>query len=199
VAKLDVQNRVLDLLDQVTGRPVVRETIPLWLVRPGRAEAGPLWEPVQKIYAGLTGMILPDVMRPVERRKVDGVFTDADGLSRVVEVDEDQHFSAHRAATFEHYPADAPVAFDPDQWKERSLSGIKLRGGGYARPCPPLFPEPGGRHLQRAYRDALSDLIPPVHGWAPTLRIGEFEVAGWLEAPDAVHQMRRLLHEKGFR
>jgi hypothetical protein len=42
-----------------------------------------------------------------------------------------------------------------------------------ARPCPPLFPDAGGRHLQRAFRDALADLVPLEHGWLPTLRIAD--------------------------
>lgn len=41
MAKLDVQNRVVDLIDQVSRATLSRETVPPWLLRPGRLEAGP--------------------------------------------------------------------------------------------------------------------------------------------------------------
>ena len=34
----------------------------------------------------------------------------------------------------------------------------------------------GVRHRQRAFRDALADLLPALHGFGPTIRIGHFEV-----------------------
>ena len=74
----------------------------------------------------------------------------------------------------------------------------KLRGGGFGRACPPLFPDVGGRHLQRAYRDALADLLPQLHGWAPTLRIGDFEVTSWIHSDDAEDRMADLLESKGL-
>lgn len=42
---------------------------------------------------------------------------------------------------------------------------------------------PGGRHRQRAFRDALADLLPPLHGFGPTIRIGHFEVERWAWLP----------------
>jgi hypothetical protein len=51
--------------------------------------------------------------------------------------------------------------------------------------------------LQRAFRDALADLLPDQHGWTPTLRIGDFEVLAWLHADDSVQRMKELLSAKG--
>ncbi|MDH6238205.1 hypothetical protein [Cryobacterium sp. CG_9.6] len=127
---------------------------------------------------------------------MDAILTGPDGAPRIVEVDEDQHFSPHRAKAFTLYPAHISVAFDRETWIERSLSGMKPKGGNFAKPCPPLFPEAGGRHIQRAFRDALADLLPTAHGWAPTLRVGEFEVAGWLHDDDAADRMSALLDRK---
>lgn len=90
----------------------------------------------------------------------------------------------------------ATVAFDVVEWIARSDRGRPSRGGGWAKPCPPLFPDPSGRHLQRAFRDMLADLLPPEHGWLPTLRIAGAEVKHWIHGPDAVQQMRALLHER---
>lgn len=54
------QNRVLDLIEQVTGTILQRESCPRWLLRPGRIECGQDWESVQGIYRTLTGLLLPD-------------------------------------------------------------------------------------------------------------------------------------------
>jgi hypothetical protein len=60
-----------------------------------------------------------------------------------------------------------------------------------------LFPGEGGRHRQRAFRDALADLLPPVHDWLPTIRISDTEVTAITAAPDPVSSLRTLLGERG--
>lgn len=115
---------------------------------------------------------------------------------RIVEVDEAQHFNSFRALTLDHYRADVVTSFDRVVWRQRSAAVTKLRGGGWARPKPPLFPDQGGRHLQRAFRDMLADVLPLSYDWAPTLRIGRFEVEAWLMKADAEERMRALLAEK---
>jgi len=57
----------------------------------------------------------------------------------------------------------------------------RLEGGGFAKPRPPLFPGVNGRHRQRAYRDVLADLLPPLHGFLPRARIGYFEAGSVLQ------------------
>jgi hypothetical protein len=194
----ELQNRVLALAEDVLGQSLERETCPEWLLRPGKDECGSLWPTVQAIYHELTGGELPDVMRTAESRKLDAVLVGPDDVPRVFEVDESQHFNAFRAATFRHYPPNTLTAFDREAWVTRSAAETKLRGGGFARPTPPLFPEAGGRHLQRAFRDALADLVPTVHGWAPTLRVADWEVLPWLHSTDASDRMRTLLADKGI-
>jgi hypothetical protein len=89
-----------------------------------------------------------------------------------------------------------PLAFDPEEWIARSEQKQRLEGGGFGKPKPPLFDGEHGRHRQRAFRDALADLIPLEHGYAPTLRISEYEVAAWLMTPDAPVRIEALLTEK---
>jgi hypothetical protein len=72
----------------------------------------------------------------------------------------------------------------------------RLEGGGFAAPKPPLFPAVNGRHQQRAFRDALCDILPPEHGWLPTLRLGDFDVGRWIETPRASERMIRLVEER---
>ena len=169
---------------------------PTWLIRPGASECQSQWPLVKAVYSDLTGLDLPDVMRSVERRTVDAVLHTAGNPPRILEVDEKQHFNAYRARTLRHYLGSVPIAFDGDLWLRRSEVKQKLEGGGFAAPRPPLFPGDGGRHRQRAYRDALADLLPIEHGWSPTLRIADFEVRAWIHTSDARAQMEDLLRSR---
>lgn len=179
-----LQNAVTSALGDVVDAAVEVESCPAWLLRPGRAECGGAWEAVSRIYAELTGLVLPDVAPPRERRRLDIVLTYPDGRRQILEVDERQHFTAARAITLQCYPPHAPVGFDLSTWLARSqrLSG-REPGGGFAKPRPPLFPGEGGRHRQRAFRDALADLLPPEYGWRPTARISDEEINDALGAP----------------
>lgn len=82
--------------------------------------------------------------------------------------------------TLRRYPRSVRVAFDRGVWLQACTAKSRLEGGGFGSPKPPLFPHDDGRHRQRAYRDALADLLPAVHGWLPTLRIADFEVEDWI-------------------
>jgi hypothetical protein len=169
---------------------------PEWLVRPGRLECSHRWRLVRAIYRDLTGLDLPDVMRPVERREVDAILTVRGKSPRVLEVDEKQHFNAFRATTLRRYLGKVPIAFDGGLWLEHCDRKKRLEGGGFARPKPPLFPGDGGRHRQRAFRDALCDILPPEHEFAPTLRIADFEVKDWIFTTSARRRMAELLEPR---
>jgi len=189
-----------ELQDLVVGQVarILRSEIvgtPSWLIRPGRAETGRRWGLVQSIYGELTGLELPEVMRPVERRTVDAVLRLNDGF-RIFEFDEKQHFNQYRALTLRRYTKSVRVAFPKKVWIERCDRKQKLEGAGFAVPRPPLFPGDGGRHRQRAFRDALCDIVPPAHGYLPTLRIGDFEVKSWIRTEEAPDRMHALLSDR---
>jgi len=188
---LEIQNAVVGLiLDLVGGRLV--ET-PSWLVRPGKQECKTHWPLAQQVYKDLTGMELPEVVRPVERRTVDAVILTADGARTIVEVDEKQHFNKFRALSLGSYKDTVVLGFDPALWIQKSREKVKLEGGGFAKPKPPLFPGENGRHKQRAFRDALTDILPALYGFRPTVRIADFEVKTWLADATAKNRMRTLL------
>lgn len=190
---LELQNRVVSLAQKILQSEL--SDTPEWLVRPGKTECGSEWERISTIYLELTGLKLPEVMRPVERRTVDAVLLQKGHQPRILEVDEKQHFNEFRATTLKHY-GEARVAFDTEAWLAASVSKRKLEGGGFAKSLPPLFPGVNGRHRQRAFRDALCDLIPPVHGFAPTLRIADFEVKDWIFSADAENRMAEFLSKR---
>jgi len=141
---------------------------------------------------------LPDEMPPRDRRRVDAVIERPGKPARIFEFDESQHFNAHRATTLRAYPDGVETAFPRDVWLRASESSTKKLGttGGWGKAKPPLFPHPGGRHLQRAFRDALADLLPAIYGWAATVRIADFEVQAWLQAGEAGQRMRALLRDR---
>ena len=192
---LKIQRAVLDLIAQVTGGTFETRT-PEWLNRPGMCECGGHWQLVSKIYRKLTDSDLPETMPPREWRKLDGILKCANSSPRIVEVDESQHFNRYRGMTLRLYPAESPLAFDRKTWIEHSQAEPRQKSGSWASPRPPLFPAAGGRHLQRAFRDMLADLLPPDYGFLPTLRIAHFEVTDWIGAECAQGKMKDLLARK---
>jgi hypothetical protein len=191
---LELQNAVVELVTAIL-EVEVGET-PQWLMRPGKLECRGRWELVRDVYATITGGAdLPETMPPRERRSIDCVLV-VDGQRRMLEVDEKQHFNRFRAQTLQCYPDDLPVAFPVADWIAASERKVKLEGGGFAKPRPPLFPEQNGRHQQRAFRDALADILPGEYDWLPTLRIADFEVKDWVFGSDAREQMMQLLETR---
>jgi len=190
----ELEQAVVALVTTILGARL--GVTPKWLIRPGRAEAGRRWPMIRAIYHDLTGLELPEVMRRVERRTVDAVLVCDGQPPRILEIDEKQHFNHYRASTLRHYMTMVPLAFAPTVWLERSMTKSRLEGGGFAAPRPPLFPGEGGRHRQRAFRDALCDILPPEHGFAPTLRIAHFEVEDWIGTREAQAKVARLLEQR---
>jgi hypothetical protein len=164
-------------------------------MRPAERECGSLWSLVKKIYAALTELELPREMPPRERRTVDLVLKRRGERPRIVEIDEMQHFNHYRAQTLQLYPASIQTAFNRNVWIESSMAKKRLEGGGFGRPRPPPFPHPDGRHRQRAFRDSLADLLPPEHGFLPTLRVAYFELASPQQLDAS--RMRSILTERG--
>jgi hypothetical protein len=188
----DLERAVIGLVRQVYRGEEL--PTPEWLQRPAAADAGRRWKLVQSIHASLTDMQLPDAMPPRERRDVDCVLQRHDEASRIIEFDETQHFNDYRAQTIRRYPRSVSVAFDRGAWLRACDAKRRLEGQGFGRPKPPLFPHEDGRHRQRAFRDALADILPADHGWLPTLRIADFEkVAAWSHAPGAQSRISDML------
>lgn len=177
----ELQDRVLAVLEQATRRKVYRDRTPEWLQRPGREDCGSRWRLIRRIYSKLSdGLVLPDEMPARESRAIDGAIGGRGRPYQLVEVDESQHFNDHRSTALGMYPADVPLGFPRGTWIKAGKGQISSAGGGWGAPKPPLFPMAGGRHRQRAFRDALADLLPDLYGYGPTIRIADFEVEPWI-------------------
>ncbi len=188
----EAENATHDVLTAMLGPSL---PTPGWLLGPGKQDCAERWSLVQEVYRYLTSQQLPEEMPPRETRRVDGVF-EYRGRAFVFELDETQHFNVYRATPLRCYPDDLPLAFDKSDWIKRSTRKTKLEGGGFAKPRPPLFPEENDRHQQRAFRDALANILPSCHEFLPTLRLGDFEVGRWIYDEGSHDIMATLLEER---
>lgn len=194
---LELQQRVLRVLEQATARRVYDGPTPSWLQRPGRDQCGDRWGLVRRLYTRLTdGLELPDEMPLRENRAVDGLIGGRGRRYQLVEVDESQHFNIYRSMALKAYPTDVALGFPKAVWVGAGKERIPGTGGGWGAPKPPLFPMPGGRHRQRAFRDALADLLPGIHGFGPTVRIADFEVESWIWDRRASQRLASLIESR---
>jgi hypothetical protein len=88
----------------------------------------------------------------------------------IVEVDEIQHFTSDRLVTLEAYPKTVQLAFDVSEYRSLASQWSSVADSYRAAKPAVDFPRPGGRRAQRAYFDAVRDLIAPSFGWT-VLRI----------------------------
>jgi len=87
-----------------------------------------------------------------------------------IEIDEHQHFTSHRPAALALYPADAPLGFDLDDYRDLCRAWVAKADGYLANKRAVGF-APGGRQRQRAYNDSLRDLMTPAMGHPPVIRV----------------------------
>lgn len=113
----ELERAVIALIRRLLGASLA--DTPTWLVRPGRAECGGHWELARSIYRDLTDLELPEEMRRIERRTVDAVLVSPDA-TRILEIDEKQHFNVFRALTLKHYVDRVPLAFDARRFAWRT-------------------------------------------------------------------------------
>ena len=99
-----------------------------------------------------------------------------------IEFDERQHFTPLRAAALAASPDHGVLGFDRDRWIALSE---QIRAGDNS---------PAYRDEQRAFYDAIRDLIAPKAGLRPLVRVFEEDVK-WEQEGDDSPAARRLLGE----
>lgn len=110
-----------------------------------------------------------------------------------IEVDEHQHFTSYRLATLDLYPDDVPLGYDREQYRELCQQwGPKA--DRYRANKEAIGFGPGGRQRQRAYNDALRDLVTPALGHPAVIRVPAPErdgVAAYAAVRDRIHDAIR--------
>lgn len=154
--------------------PIGRGVAVPWLSSRGHLDAAvasapvPALEALADIHAALgsdgsvlaakrTGRLMPDLLH---------VPTGC-----VIEVDEMQHFTTDRMASLDHYPPDLVLGFDTDLYRSLIDRWSAPADRAFAHRTSTDFPETGGRRAQRAYNDALRDLLAPTFTGRPVLRV----------------------------
>lgn len=87
-----------------------------------------------------------------------------------IETDETQHFTSFRMRTLELYPPRTPLGYDIGFYSELCRQWAHTADKYRAAKDATGF-RPGGRQRQRAYNDALRDLVIPTMGHPPVIRI----------------------------
>lgn len=90
----------------------------------------------------------------------------------LIEVDEVQHFTTARLASLQQYPDGAPLGFDLEAYRELCDVWRVKADRAFKHRVSADFPQSGGRQAQRAYNDALRDLLAPMFTGRPVIRIG---------------------------
>lgn len=193
---------IIALVEEVLGVPAQRRATFDWLInKPLAAHFGEYYPMLidlfdqmggdqRGLFAKAEGHLMPDAYFP-------------EPYHLIFEFDELQHFTAFRRQTLEFYPEALPLAFDRRKYiqfcAEHQASAIQ-KGTDRFRRKTADFPFVNGRAAQRAFFDTFRDVLPPLHGLRPTLRLAEFEVAeilnGTLTGQAAKDHIASLLQQR---
>lgn len=130
-------------------------------------EAEPVMATLVRIFEELGGLEVEQAAKKLTALPGDFVH-EASGVC--MEVDEHQHFTSHRAKTLELYPADLQLGFDLEEYKALCAEWAP-KSDKYRAVKPAIGSGPGGRQRQRAFNDALRDLVTPLMGHPPLIRV----------------------------
>lgn len=183
--------RAFALAAERDGIVLARAKLP-WLNQRGHfgtpAEADSVRVSLERIFAALGGD--PTAQRGKRLTPLPGDFVH-EPSGTLIEIDESQHFTSFRGITLSLYPAETPLGFSIEEYRDLCERWAPV-SDRYRASKPAVAFGPGGRQRQRAYHDALRDLVTPAMGRPPVLRVA---------APDrdgagAYERMRGLLHER---
>ncbi|GGF36349.1 hypothetical protein GCM10011519_07320 [Marmoricola endophyticus] len=124
-------------------------------------------EVLANIFEALGGQ--PDELASKPMRRLSGDFVHAP-TGTFIEVDERQHFTSHRLKTLDLYPSGARLGFDIEEYRDLCRGLAAKADRDFAHKAAAGF-GPGGRPRQRAYNDALRDLVTPSMELPPVIRV----------------------------
>ena len=148
--------RVHQLLERIYGTCHSNYSF-LWSTQAWAYKGTPIFDTLQRVLSALTAYRgYGDFIKSERLPRCDFFVPDPGFL---VEFDESQHFTIPRKTALSRYPPDSNVGFSIDRW-------ISLCDEHNAKDNDPPY-----RDEQRAWYDTLRDMVPPLHGLGPTIRI----------------------------
>jgi hypothetical protein len=159
------------------GLALARARVP-WLNQRGHlglpVEARDAVEAMNRIFDALDGDLAAQQAKRLTSLPGDFIH-EASGT--FIEVDESQHFTTHRLRTLDLYPRGTPLGFDIDAYRALCDEWAPRSDKYRANRAAVGFGD-GGRQRQRAYHDALRDLVVPAMGFGPVIRVAAPERDG---------------------
>jgi len=98
-------------------------------------------------------------------------------MNCLIEIDESQHFTALREIALSLYPKEYDLGFDRKEWINK---------------CQDLDRQdnhPFDRDEKRAWYETLRDILPPLFGMNPTIRIFARDLAACAERPEKIYEL----------
>jgi hypothetical protein len=123
---------------------------------------------LRQVFEALKGD--PDAMsvKPSRPIKPDFVLPDT---RHVLELDEEQHFTTARLRALDCYESGNSLLFDIDEYRRLCERHLARADNAFAHKQAAEFPGPHGRQRQRAYFDAVRDLLVPELGYVGVFRV----------------------------
>lgn len=116
------------------------------------------------------------------------------GTGTLIEIDELQHFTSFRATSLKLYPARAQLGFDRSHYFDLCRE-LAPRSDRYRANNDAVGFGSGGRRRQRAYRDALRDLVAPICDRPPVIRVAVLDGDGAKSHQRERERIRHLLEQ----
>ena len=181
--------RVGQLIERIYGACVRNHRFP-WptnLAAYAGTSIGPVLRDVAGVLEGYRGYSVGTFVRTPVLAGCDYWVPDP---GFIVEFDESQHFTILRKLALAVYADEHPLGFAARRW-------LELCQQHDARDNDPLF-----RDEQRAWYDTLRDLVPPIVGLQPTVRLYARDLV-WcsldLDSKDDRNRFSNLIHQGGSR
>ena len=173
----DGKERLKAALEAEFGEVRTEATFP-WLVaaRPDEGDRvlGPIYDAIRRVRR-------KDFLATGKRGFKCTVDFYIESAALIVEVDERQHFSRQRAASFRVYPVGVALGFDRQEWTMRCLETQAVDGDK----------NDPARDEKRAYYDAVRDVLVPRNGLLPLVRIWADELESTEGLREAMARVRR--------
>ena len=154
----ECKRRVREMLERIHGSCLSSHAF-RWPTSPDAYHGTSIGHALRKVAAVLQSYRTFGIADFVRRRVLARCDFWVPNPGFIVEFDESQHFTIPRKLALEAYADGQPLGFSPQRW-------MALCEQHNARDNNPPF-----RDEQRAWYDALRDLVPPTKGLRPTVRL----------------------------